>query len=689
MTACSADSRVVVGPTAGRTARRAAGYLAASVQARTGWSWPTVTTTDSRPGDIVIDATADGGTGTEEIAVVARAGSIFVRACSDARTLAAAGLFLRTAILRPGAVEWSGSVERRPAYPVRGHTIACHQQNNTADKWDLAEWEAYLTELSAWGDNTVVVYPLHPARWRGALPFDEPRWFSHAERAAEFDRQWEIHRQLPELAHELGLRYGAWLPVNDIFPEQVARDPELTRNGGSYVCPARPQARAIIRSIRDRLFAALPALDILFLPAKDDGGCPGCPDCTPWTPTYIELVTEQLGQARAYHPECAVWLSPQGLDSAEAATLFGWLDRDRPDWVEAMAAGPFGETITFGTGAELSLLEYRRSGPITGPIARVRAALPGDYRLVLYPDETHTFRSQYPIAGMDPAVRHVWGREDGPAPRPVEMAALHHSTSPFSDGATPYSEGDTDDLNKFVWSALNTAPERSAEDIVAEYCRWFFGSATATAAAAVCLDLEQLLGGPIVDDPRVARVLDSVLRCEQDNAALEQNWRWLLLRLTAQMLAHISAVQRRDRELSATLRYRLASFDQQLDPRPALSAALDELVRQLASTNDLLAELVATRDRLFALHSLAVRGVARLQNSYQHWDLVERDWRTVRMQLDDPDQLADSPVWREALNSSLQKAETVQLSALTSVPIVNALVEAPWDSNRAPGSPAG
>jgi hypothetical protein len=65
------------------------------------------------------------------------------------------------------------------------------------------------------------------------------------------------------------------------------------------------------------------------------------------------------------------------------------LDRDRPAWVEAMAAGPFGETITFGGDTELSLTGYRRSGPISAPIGRTRAALPGNYRLVLYPDETH------------------------------------------------------------------------------------------------------------------------------------------------------------------------------------------------------------------------------------------------------------------------------------------------------------
>ena len=713
------ETRIVLGRDAGPTARRAAAYLTTSIETRTGWAWPTMTSTRPRTGDLVISAPDDGGidrppfTTAEEIAVflaaapdgdgdaprtmhdagVTPAGAdgptgqsapmVVIQAGSDARTLAAAGLFLRNAVLDAGRVEWpQGTIRRQPAYPIRGHTLACHRQNNTADKWELADWEEYLTELSAWGDNTVVVYPLHPARWPHALPFNDPPWFDSEARAQEFDRQWRIHRRLPELTHELGLRYGIWLPVNDVFPEQVARDPGLTRHGGPYVCPARPAARAAIREIRARLFAELPALDVLFLPSKDDGGCPGCPDCTPWTPTYIELVTEQAEQARAHHPDCAVWLSAQGLHPTEAQTLFGWLDRDRPQWVEALAAGPFGETITFGDQPKLGLTDYPRSGQITAPIARARAALPGDYRLVLYPDETHTFRCQYPITRMDPAVRRVWGREDGPAPRPIEMAELHAATSPFSDGATPYSEGDTDDLNKFVWSALNVDPTRMATDIVREYCRWFFGPSVEERATRICLDLEELLGGPIVDDPLVAETVNSVRSCEEDQPALRHNWRWLLLRLAALMLAHIATVQRRDRAFAATLRYRLASFDQQLDPRSDLDAALDDMRRRMASTDDLLADIVATRDLLFALHKVAVRGVARLQNSYQRWDLVEQDWRAIRRTLDDSTTLADYPRWRDALNVSLQRAETAHLDGMAGVPIIAPLSEAPWESGQ-------
>ncbi|MGN6562160.1 MAG: hypothetical protein ACTHMU_05810, partial [Thermomicrobiales bacterium] len=564
---------------------------------------------------------------------------------------------------------------------VRGHTLANHKQNNTYDKWDWAHWEEYLTELAAWGSNLAVLYPLHPARWPDVLPFVAPRWFASPMHEAEWQRQWAIQRRLPALCHELGLRYGVWLPVNDIFPEEVRRQPALTRHGGPYVCPHIPAARERIRALRDTLFAALPHIDVLVLPSRDDGGCPGWSDCTPWVDTYLALAQEQAAQMRQRHPECTVLLGLQGLLPAEAQTVLDWLDRDRPAWVEGIEIGPYSELMTYGRpdapGGVLAQEPYGRGGPRSAPVHRLRAALPGQYRLVLYPDTTHTYRSQNPVVSMDPAAQLVWDRENGPLPRPREVAAIHAATAPASDGGAPYSEGNTDDLNKFVWSALDWQPARAPAAVVADYARWFFGPAVAPAATDLLLRYEAVLNGPLLGNDDVGRCRALLDDCERAAPALLENWRWLLLRLGLLMLDQIQQVQARDRALVAALRYRVPSGVNS-DPAPLLRQGIHYLERRFAETDGLLREIVWTRDALFARQRLAVRGVAALQNSYLQLDLVLEAWRELVARLD-RGELAAYDERRAVLGVALRACEERLRAATQGVGLVAPLQEFAWE----------
>ncbi len=698
-------TRIIIGRAAAPQTVRAAAYLQREVQARSGVRWEIAQGAPAAPGDVVLGTPGDGTElfpgvplpeFLEELVLWCdgdpAAPSVYALAGSANASMAAAGKLARTLELAPGSVRLRRlSLRERPAFPIRGHTLANHKQTTAYDKWEWSHWQDYLTELAAWGCNSVILYPLHPARWTGALPFGdgalpgEPPWFDRPEREAEFRRQWEIQRRIPGLCHALGMRYGLWIPTNDIFPEEVKRHPELTKFGGPYVCPQIPEARRRIRAIRERLFAELEHLDVLFLPSRDDGGCPGCEQCNPWGPVYLELVCEQTELARRYHPQCMVWLSLQGLTAAEAGYVLDWLDRERPEWIEGVAFGPFGEIMTFdppdAAGSDFSLEGYARSGPLAGPPARLRAALPGRYRLILYPDETHTFRCQYPIVGMDPAVQFVWQREDGPAPRPREMAAIHHVTATGGDGSIPYSEGTTDDVNKFVWSALDWNPARPAEEIVAEYARWFFGSACAEPAAAMILKLEQALSGPLYHSPLVPEARALMERCETVAPELLENWRWLVLRLGVLMLDYIQQVQRRDRQLAATLRYRAAAWHSLPDPRPGLRRTITYLERRLRETDALLDECVWTRDRLFALQRLAVRGVSRLQRSYMKWDVLLERWRDVLERIE-RGELASFPERRAALVTPLQEAEDSMRLACTGMRVVAPLQEFAWESGE-------
>lgn len=687
MTHLACDTRIVIAPDAVSPLRRAAAYLQAQVARHTGWTWSVVPGAAPGPTDVFLSMEPDSAALTEEIAILsggADSPAVTVAASGPSVCLAAVGRLLRLLRLEPG-LAWlqPTSIRERPAYVVRGHTFANHKQTNTYDQWGLAEWEEYLTDMAAWGANIAVFYPLHPARWPGALPFDEPRWFDSPVKEAEFDRQWEVQTALPALCHDLGLRYGLWIPVNDVFPEEVARDSSLTNHGGSYVCVSVPAARRRVRAIRERLFAALPHIDVLFFPSKDDGGCPGCERCHPWAPVYLDLTREHYEIARAHHPDCRVWLAQQGLAARESAMVLQWLDRERPAWVEGIAFGPFSELMTFadpvGGPAEYSLEEYGRSGSISAPVQRLRAALPGDYRLVLYPDEAHTFRCQYPVTWMDPVVQYVWRREDAPSVRPREMAAICAATAPASDGAAPYTEGNTDDPNKAIWSALCWDPGLTAEAITLEYCRRHFGPAVAERAADLALALEEALGSPVLGNPAIGRARALLDDCEATQPDLLGSWRWLNLRIGVLMLEYIRQVMERDRRLAAQLRYRVAVWRSWPDPMEGLRGTIAYLEAQFEPTHALLAEIVRTRDDLYRLGKVSIRAVARMQDSYLGLDLVLQEWRALLARLE-RGELPDYPERSHAINAPLARAEESLAAAMRGVELVAPIREFPWEA---------
>jgi len=688
------NTKIVLGAAAIRPMERAAAYLQEQVERRCGWRWEIVKGGTPNGGDIVLGIPGDGTPESplrpeypEEITLWCggdpAAPSIYAMAGGPSVAMAVAGRLARSMSLAPKVAMLPNlSLREHPSFPVRGHTYANHKQNNTYDKWNWEQWEEYLTEMATWGDNVAILYPLHPTRWQGCLPFEDPPWFDNPDREKEYYRQLEIQLRIPQLCHELGMRYGIWLPVNDVFPEEVVRHPEITKYGRSFVCPHIPEARRRIRAFREKLFSMLPSIDILFLPSRDDGGCPGCEDCTPWAPVYIELVKEQAEQVRKYHPDCKVWVAQQGLTTSETETLVEWLDRDRPDWVEGVAYGPFSELMTFDEGkgkdSPLLLESYKYSGAISGPVNRLRSALPGQYRIILYPDETHVQYCQYPVIGMDPVVQYVWGREDGPAPRAQEMTSIHAATAPASDGTAPYSEGNTDDVNKIVWSARSWDSSKNAKQIVYEYAHWFFGADCAAKAAEMILKLENILNAPLYGNTAVKEARALLETCEAQKPDLLDNWRWLNLRVGVLMLDYIQQVMKRDRELAHQLHYRAAVWRSLPNPALGLRQTIHYIERRFAETDGLLREIVWTRDRLFDLHKLAIRGVAKLQNSYAKIDVLWEEWRKVLERIE-RGELESFPERREALLGPMYEITKGFRAAIEGVPLVEHIQEFAWE----------
>ncbi|MBU7004875.1 MAG: hypothetical protein HXS50_04860, partial [Theionarchaea archaeon] len=60
-------------------------------------------------------------------------------------------------------------------------------------------------------------------------------------------------------------------------------------------------------------------------------------------------------------------------------------------------------------------------------------------------------------------------------PQPRFYAHVHNQTAKDTDGFSTYSDGAHDDVNKVVWSRRGWDPEADVDQIVLEYCRFFFG----------------------------------------------------------------------------------------------------------------------------------------------------------------------------------------------------------------------
>jgi hypothetical protein len=144
------------------------------------------------------------------------------------------------------------------------------------------------------------------------------------------------------------------------------------------------------------------------------------------------------------------------------------------------------------------------------------------------------------------------------------------------------------------------------------------------------------------------------------------------------MLDHIQHVVHRDRRLAAQLRYRVAVWRYWLDPTPGLRQTIQYLEREFAQTGNLLREIIWTRDRLFALEKLAVRGVARLQNSYMKFDVLLAEWKSLLARLDGGEPMP-FPERLQAILTPLVRAEDSIRLAGEGTPLVEHIREFAWE----------
>ena len=175
-------------------------------------------------------------------------------------------------------------------------------------------------------------------------------------------------------------------------------------------------------------------------------------------------------------------------------------------------------------------------GIITGPncampLHELRKRLPMKYPIRLYPDITHNVRCEYPVHfdrdDWHYALASTLSRE-AINPRPAEYRTIHRLTRQYISGSVSYSEGISDDINKFVWSDMDYFPDADLYDTLSDYARLFFPGSDTKKIADGILALEKNWEGDPAENPSIENthaIFESVLK---ETPGLSENARFLM-----------------------------------------------------------------------------------------------------------------------------------------------------------------
>ncbi len=403
----------------------------------------------------------------DEFVIDYKDGKLFFIAKGIRGAVYASGLFLRKTVKRRKGFKLIKDITGfySPAKKIRGHQLGYRTTPNAYDAWTYEDCKRYYIDLMYFGNNTVE-----------HIPYENGK--SKRNPLMKYDEE-DFLINAVEIADSLDIDVSLWHPNADGETDQSAA------------------------KIRKNLYSKLCRLNYVFVPGGDPGNLPA---------------KEFVGRCRAIskslkevHPDAELWASAQA-------------PHEYPDW-----------------GNEFAEELGKSSDGIDGIIYGPNHALPLDefysrfhnkFRLRFYPDITHNVRCEYPVHydrnDWHYALCTCLGRECT-NPRPREYYKLYKETEKYFAGSVSYSEGITDDVNKFLWSALDYDNRITADDAVSDYARLFFFGTDTDSVVKIIFGLEKNWEG----SPGLNESIDYVysLSCRLKNRypQLEDNWRFLQL----------------------------------------------------------------------------------------------------------------------------------------------------------------
>ncbi len=460
-------------------------------------------------------------------------GRVVIAAGRDDRgCVYAAGEILRRAHYLVGAVGFPHELEVRtaPAFGFRGTQFGqSHVALNKAKvrPWTQAEIESKIADFALAGANVLQV----------------PVTIKETD---------ATYRYIKGLGLKTIVHWSA--NAGSGPPEWQAKE-SIGRVG--YLCPSVPEARQeLLRSV-EAAFAKSPHFDYVSFSGGDGGGCE-CDRCKPYGAVFIRLVEDYAAIIHRYHPDAQVMFTNQKFDNEDDLAIFRYLREHPNTGLRAFCVGPGSDAMSWQPGHRqhhrMDLFRYPGFGPFSRYMQEIVHQLPPHVDLAFYNEITHWRYAQhayiqaYPRPDKDGNHPPHWNHfiyERMPDPyltqvydRLTFFAWPRYYRWVFGEvvryglGDCTHSSGTHDHFNQWMWQRLLWSPHRTAEDVVDEYCRTWFGPEAAPLMARAIFLMEEYLQWdperPITRKTSIDRYYDLVMKAGRvmPPHLRDRNWLW-------------------------------------------------------------------------------------------------------------------------------------------------------------------
>ena len=307
-------------------------------------------------------------------------------------------------------------------------------------------------------------------------------------------------------------------PNTGPFPDHPEWEAKESIGRPGYVCLSIPEARQAMIDKCEAFFRAFPSLDVVHFYGGDGGGCE-CDRCDPYGRVFIETIEAMAERIHRHHPETKIVFTNQKFDNDDDAAILNYIVSHPHQWLYAWCMSPGGDATTWQPGHRqthrMDLFRYPGYGPYAVYPRTLLHALPSDVALICSSEVTHwryaqhAYIQKYPRADRNGDQPPHWSHEiyerrpdrflTQAYDRQTFYAWPRYYARVFSDlmhysiGDVTHSSGLHDHFNQWMWMRLLWNPRQSAEDIVSDYCRTFFGEDAAPSMAEAIFLLEQYI----------------------------------------------------------------------------------------------------------------------------------------------------------------------------------------------------
>jgi hypothetical protein len=396
--------------------------------------------------------------------------------------------------------------------------------------------------------------------------------------------------------------FGANTASGNVPPEWRASE-SIGRAG--YVCLSVPEARAYMLQLCEQTFKNSPDYDLVKFHGGDGGGCE-CDRCKPYGLTFIKLVEEMAAIIHTFHPRTRIYFTNQKFDNNDDQAIFTYLQEKPRNWLWAWGYGPGSDATSWQPGHRqthrMDLFRYPGYGPYGLYPKEILHQLPPQQVLVYYNEITHWKYSQhgyiqmYPRADRNGEQPPHWSHEIYER-RPDQFLTMVYNRltfyawpryyhrvfsdlMPFGVGDITHSSGHHDHFNQWMWQRLLWSPRQSAEEVVNEYCRTWFGSGAAPMMVKAIFQLEENLqeqpDTPLQNKTGIDTFYTLVEAAGKKlpPARMENNWLWRLFMQKAALDKYVQLAVRQQLERQQRIEKQTAILLQ----HDAKDANIDEML---------------------------------------------------------------------------------------------------------------